>query len=390
MPAEQTTSIDNSTTIAMIGPVVWGGVWGHGPELASYLGRTNRVLYFDPVVPVGAVAPSFYQTGAYPQPEGVQIVRRNSSLHLGVLYGLVMEWRNFLAVFRRKPDYLVTYYPLGSLAALLWCRIRGIRALLVYADLPDILGNRLARLAARRIGLPLAVRLAGAGSLATSSLLCEDLKKHTGRCLFVPNGVDLSKLSVIEKNESPPASSRGTGYTIRVGFVGFFGEWVDLEMILEAARLCPQAEFVLVGDGPRREEAETETKALTNVRFTGVLPHEKVFEEIRKMDLGLVPFKVNRLTDRVSPVKLFEYWAMGKPVLATGCRELRLTAGKAPNALKFFTDARELAELIGRMAQNPEALAEAGKESLQAVKEYDWQVLGPRIESLLKGTGFST
>ena len=379
------TLMNKPAIIAIIGPVVWGGVWGHGPELARYLGRTNSVIYYNPVVPVGATAPSFHQTGAYPPAEGVRVIERRSGLRLGALYGLAMEWRNFSAVFRSKPDCLVTYYPLGSVTALLWCRIRRIRALFIFADFPDILGHRLARLVARTIGLPLTTRLAGTGSVATSHLLYEDLRKHTRRCLLIPNGVDLSRLPEQDEHETTMLKKPETGPAFRVGFVGFFGEWVDLELILEAARLCPQTEFVLVGDGPGGEMLEKAAGTLNNVRLTGALPHDRVFAEIRRMDLGLVPFKVNRMTDRVSPVKLFEYWAMGKPVLATGCRELHRVAETVPKALRFFSDAGELAKLINQMAQNPGALTEAGRESLQAVKYYDWQVLGARIEGLLKG-----
>ena len=372
-------------TIALIGPVVWGGVWGHGPEFARYLGRANSVLYLNPIVPPGAAAPSFQTTGAYPPAAGVKVIDRSSGLRLGLLYGLAMEWRNFAAVFRYKPDCLVTYYPLGSVIALLWCRIRKIRALFVYADFPDILGNRLARLAARKLGLPLTVRLSGAGSVATSHLLYEDLQKHTRRCLLVPNGVDLSRLSRQGAAETMDRERPETGFKFTVGFVGFFGEWLDLEPILEAASLCPQTEFVLVGDGPQRQTFEKKADGVKNVRLTGTLPHDRVFEEISRMDLGLVPFKVNRMTDRVSPVKLFEYWAMGKPVLATGCLELRRLAEKAPGALRFFSGAAELAEQIDRMANDPEALAEAGdNEGAEEVEEERRAVERP-AESLDSG-----
>ncbi|MBN2289403.1 MAG: glycosyltransferase [Candidatus Glassbacteria bacterium] len=377
--------MDKAATVAIIGPVVWGGVWGHGPELARYLGRSNDVLYLNPIVPAGATAPSFRNTGAYPAAAGVRVVERRSGLRPGVLYGLAMEWRNFTAVFRSKPGYLVAYYPVGALLALVWCRLSGARALFVYADFPDILRHRLARLAARVVGLPLAARLASAGSVATSRLLQEDLLKHSRRCSFVPNGIDLSRLGEKSGTASGETRRPDSDRPFRVGFVGFFGEWIDLEVVLEAARLCPAVEFVMVGDGPRREELENQARALDNVRLTGTLPHDRVFAEIRHMDLGLVPFKVNRVTDRVCPVKLFEYWAMGKPVLATGCRELLRVSGEAPKALTIFSGAGELAELIRLLSRDREALAAAGRESLRAVRDYDWKVLGARIERQLKG-----
>ncbi|MEA2063691.1 MAG: glycosyltransferase, partial [Gemmatimonadota bacterium] len=170
------------------------------------------------------------------------------------------------------------------------------------------------------------------------------------------------------------------------GFVGYFGHWVDLDLILETARLCPQHEFVLAGDGPAREGLEARTQEVKNIRFTGVLPHEKVFEEIRLMDLGLIPFKINEVTDRASPVKLFEYWAMGVPVLATACLEIRLVAETAPaGALSFFEGPAELARKIDELAHRPEARRHSRGICLRAVQPYDWKTLGARVEEILKG-----
>jgi len=147
----------------MIGPVVWGSVWGHGPELARYLSRHAKVQYYNPVVPVGAAAPSFTETGAYPELEQVEVIRRSSRFRPGILYGLAMEWQNLLAAAKSDPACLVTYYPLGSVLALLWCRLKKKKSLFVFADLPEILRPRLARFLARRFFLAATARLATAG-----------------------------------------------------------------------------------------------------------------------------------------------------------------------------------------------------------------------------------
>ncbi|MCE5269801.1 glycosyltransferase [bacterium] len=359
----------------IIGPVAWGGVWGHGPELARHLALSRPVEYLDPPRPPGECAPSFQPGEAYPLPAGVRVTRRRSRFRPGLLYGLGLEWANLCAAVRSRAASLVTYYALGSVLALAWFRLRGRRSLFVYADFPDILRSAAARFLFRVLGLRLSTALATAGSLATSRLLYEDLGRLTGRRHFVPNGVRLDEIPDIRMGKEP-------GAEFTVGFVGFFGHWVHLESVAAAARLCPQVRFELVGEGPARARLHEEDIP-ENMVFLGRLPHDEVFHRIAGWDLGLVPFRVNALTDRVSPVKLFEYWALGCPVLASPCRELALAAESSPAALVLYRDPDSLAAAVRAFREDPARLAAASAEARQAVKQYDWKELGRKIQALI-------
>ena len=367
----------NRDSVAIIGPVVWGSVWGHGPELARFLGRERPVVWIDPLVPPGAAKPSFLDRQAYAVPSGVEVVRRATRLRAGLLYGIAMELRNLAAAVRCGAGSLVTYYPLGCLLALFWARLSGRRTLFIYADRPDVLTSWLAGWLARRLFLPATATLAGA-CLATSSLLREDLRRFKPPPLLLPNGVDLAELS------QPAAAGEETG-RFCAGFVGYFGEWVDFDLVFEAARRLREVDFVLVGDGPRMAEVREKAAKLANVRLAGALAHAEVFGWIDRMHLGLVPFRVNGLTDRISPVKLFEYWARGRPVLATGCHELKLYAGRHPQALSLFEDSAGLAGLIESFRGDSRAWKAASTAALLAVRDYDWRAIGLSIAGLLGG-----
>ena len=362
----------------MIGPVVWGSVWGHGPELARYLSGPAKVKYYNPLVPAGASAPSFAEKGTYPRLERVEVIRRSCRLTTGVLYGLAMEWQNLIAAVRSNPDCLVTYYPLGSVLALLWCRLKRKKSLFVFADLPEILRSRLARFLARRFFLAVSAKLATAGCVATSRLLFDDIREIAPKSILVPNGVNLSSIpGRPEPDQIDDSGKEGSSFT--AGFVGYFGEWVDFEPLFQAAQLCPEIKFLIIGEGANREHLLSRARDLKNIDFTGALPHAEVFARIAGMDVCLIPFALNRTTDRVSPVKLFEYWAMGKPVLATPCLELRRIAETAPRALSFFSGGRELASALNSFLQDRQALREASGEALRVVQDYDWEILGARI-----------
>ncbi len=365
--------------IAFIGPVVWGSVWGHGPELAGHLSGSFEIDWFDPLLPPAAEKSSFIDTQAYPLPRGVRVRRRNCPFRPGARYGLIMELRNLWAVATGGGRAMVTYYPVGTLLALLWCRLTGKRSLFVYADRPEIIDSPLARRASR-FGLRATARLASAGSVATSGPLLEDLKALTARAELIPNGVNLAKAAgFIARNRAGSKNSRFT-----VTFAGAFGQWVDFELVLRTAAACRWARFVLIGDGPQGDRVRQRAAGLSNVELTGALSHEQVFGHLAHADICLVPFTVNALTDRVCPVKLFEYWAAGRPVIGTPCRELRRLAARAPQALLIARTAEETAALLERFRGNPDLLAASGRHCLEAVKEFDWNVLGERFVRLLR------
>ena len=105
------TMPENSSTL-IIGPVAWGGVWGHGPELARHLSLSGTVEYLDPPCPPGPCAPSFRDGESYSLPEGVRLYRRRSRFRPGVMYGLAQEWANLRAAIASRAGNLITYYAL--------------------------------------------------------------------------------------------------------------------------------------------------------------------------------------------------------------------------------------------------------------------------------------
>jgi glycosyltransferase involved in cell wall biosynthesis len=364
--------------IVIIGPVVWGSVWGHGPELANHLTSRFEVDWYDPLLPPGAAKSSFIDRKAYPLPDGVRVLRRTCPVRPGAVYGLCMELRNLWAVAWGGARAMVTYYPVGTLLALIWCRLTGKRSMFVYADRPDIIDSPLARRAAR-FGVWATAKLASAGSVATSGPLLEDLLAITPRAELIPNGVNLAKAEVI--TDTGRSNRENSCFT--VVFAGAFGEWVDFELVLAAAASCDWARFVLIGDGPQWKRVSELAAGLDNVELTGALSHEEVFQHLAIADICLVPFAVNALTDRVCPVKLFEYWAAGRPVIGTPCRELQRLADQAPEALIIAETAEETSGLIERFRDNPDQLHTSSRHALEAVRQYDWNTLGKRFVQLL-------
>ena len=169
------------------------------------------------------------------------------------------------------------------------------------------------------IGRPLAAAerelVAGADAVtATAARLLERWAPLATEARLVRNGVDPAHYA------SPPAE-RPLADCPRpvIGFIGGIAAWVDLALVEHAARGRPDWTFVLVGEAFVDVSALEE---LPNVRLEGARPYEAMPAYVRDFDACLIPFVESELTAAVDPVKLYEYFALGKPVVTTPLPEL--------------------------------------------------------------------
>lgn len=377
MTASKSTS-DQRPRAALIPPRVWHSTWGQEKNLAAGLAPAFRIDVLD-LVDFGG---RHHRAGPnrFDPPSGGRVIERPTPPGLA-LQGLYMELATGLRVLFGRYDLVISYLTLGGVLAALAARLRGAKLLLIYAD--DYVEfyaqkNRWAGLITEKLANPLVGRLAHR-SAATARLLAEDIRPHAPGVVHLPNGCDAQRLAAVPSK---------TGGRFTVGFVGGFGHWVDFEAVIEAARLRPEIEFRLIGGGDRFEEVSALAANLDNVTLTGQVHYDQVLAELARLDAALIPFKVNRLTDRVSPIKLFEYWAAGQPVIASRCREIEETAGDAAAAYYRFGDGSDLASVIDRLRGEADWLASliaAGRDRLAA---YDWANIIDRYWELLTDMGF--
>ena len=108
-----------------------------------------------------------------------------------------------------------------------------------------------------------------------------------------------------------------------VGYYGAVATWFDFELIKQAASRRPQYEFVIIGpvfhDQLKQEIATA--SALDNITFCESIAYKELPGVAQYFTIATIPFLVNEITESTSPIKLFEYMAMGKPVVTTEMRE---------------------------------------------------------------------
>ncbi|MBV8988445.1 MAG: glycosyltransferase family 4 protein, partial [Solirubrobacterales bacterium] len=149
------------------------------------------------------------------------------------------------------------------------------------------------------------------------------------RIEVVANGIDMASFAAI------PTPS-GQGETVTLGFIGFMRAWHGLDRLLqEAARHGDErVRLLIVGDGPALADlrCQAETLGLTSrVRFTGLAGRDAVPGLLAEMDILIQP----KAVAYASPLKIFEYMAAGRAIVAPDQPNIREILAHEETALLF-------------------------------------------------------
>ena len=158
------------------------------------------------------------------------------------------------------------------------------------------------------------------------------------RIRVVPNAINLERFQCVPAvNEAKRRIGFGEGLTI--GFVGFVRQWHGINHVVDllSQPAFSKVSLIIVGDGPARAAIEREAQqrgVSSRVMITGIVPREKVAEYIAAFDVALQPDVV----PYASPLKIYEYMAMGKPIVAPSRPNIREVLRDEHTGLLFDPD----------------------------------------------------
>jgi glycosyltransferase involved in cell wall biosynthesis len=174
------------------------------------------------------------------------------------------------------------------------------------------------------------------------------------RIRVIPNAINPARFHGVDGGESMK-KRLGLSGKIVLGFTGFMREWHRLDTILDllaATDTRPELHLLLVGDGPTRKLLEDRTRQLgleSRVTFVGLIDHDEVTHFVAAFDIALQPATVNY----ASPLKLFEYMALGKAIVAPNQPNIREILTHEVDALLFEPGSPEaMATAILRLAED--------------------------------------
>lgn len=137
---------------------------------------------------------------------------------------------------------------------------------------------------------------------------------------LVSHGVDSEHFAKVQAASTVIAAELRNVKPPVIGFWGLIGEWIDLELIRYVAERHPDWSIALIG---KADVSCAILQGLQNIHFVGPRSYESLPGFAKGFAASILPFKVNRLTENVNPIKLREYLAAGLPVVSTALPEVK-------------------------------------------------------------------
>ncbi len=208
------------------------------------------------------------------------------------------------------------------------------------------------------------------------------------RIHVIANGVDTQRFSASSRGESVRRELGLEGKLI-LGFTGFIRPWHGLVRVVEAMAQLPDhpaLHLLVIGDGPGRAAIEERARALgmtDRVTMRGVVDRGKIAAYIAAFDIALQPHAVAY----ASPLKLFEYMALGRAIIAPDQLNIREVLHHERDALLFDrADAGSFSSAITRLCIDSALrtkLGEGAKRTL-AQGRYSWAENAVRVEAIAR------
>jgi hypothetical protein len=160
--------------------------------------------------------------------------------------------------------------------------------------------------------------------VASAAPLLDQTRAARPDTILVSNGVDVDYVRQHARRGIVPEGFADLVDAKRpiIGYHGALAAWVDYPLLAEVARMRPDYAFVLIGPDYDGSFGKSRLHRLNNVRWLGARSREDLMRYLAWYDAAMLPFVVGPVTDAVSPLKLFEYLAAGKPVVSTPLAEV--------------------------------------------------------------------
>lgn len=199
---------------------------------------------------------------------------------------------------------------------------------------------------------------------------------------YLPNGVDFDGFRAVMDSAAAEPLDLAAIPRPRIGYVGYLKRHVDLPLLCQIARRRPDWSVVLIG--PVREEHldvaqdVARLKQQANVYCLGYKPYADVPGYIKGLDVCLMNYRRTPYTNYIYPIKLHEYLACGKPVVATPLENLAEFA----EVLRFAEDPRQWVAAIEQALKEADPRLPA--ERVAVARQNSWALRVRTITELFE------
>ncbi|MHB1233696.1 MAG: glycosyltransferase family 4 protein [Burkholderiales bacterium] len=234
---------------------------------------------------------------------------------------------------------------------------------------------------ARLLALERHVYTRSTGLIAITAALAQDVRAQFDiRCPIsvAPDGVDLALAENARSRVTPKANPT-------LLYLGSLHSWKGVETLIDAMREVRGATLWIAGGEAQRIHALAERARASgvseHVRFLGRIPPARRFDLIGEATICLLPLTHDSIASRyTSPLKLFEYMAMGKPIIAGDLPSIREVLITERNGLLVPPqDPSALAAAIKRLLDDPDLAEKLGQRAAADAQAYSWQARAQTI-----------
>ena len=219
--------------------------------------------------------------------------------------------------------------------------------------------------------------------LCTASHLQEKALKYREKNIFLSsNGVLYNDFHITKDMPIPEKMKKmvGQGKPI-IGYYGALASWFDYDLIAEIAKKRKDYNILLIGiDYDQTLEKYNYFKDFPNVEYIGIVPYKELINYGAYCDVLTIPFVINEITLSTSPVKVFEYMAMEKPIVTTDLPECR----KYKSVL-ISKNHQEFIENIDKSLNSLKNDNEYKKLLKKEALENTWESKAKEVVNILKG-----
>jgi glycosyltransferase involved in cell wall biosynthesis len=244
-----------------------------------------------------------------------------------------------------------------------------------YANLPGVDGREVAQLDEKL------TRVADQVFVASTTLL-DRKKKLNPTSLYSPHGVDFAHFNSVFKAATPIAQGLQHLRHPIIGFFGSIGSSVDIGLLVSVAKARPDWTLLLVG---LTSVDVRELEKCSNVVLAGAQPYDRLPEWARAFDVAIIPYRSSNLNViHANPLKLREYLATGRPVVATFIPETQ----KFAHCIRLARDSGDfITQIEESLAQDSEC---DRRQRIKEVEGSSWesrveQIIGVLEPSILRG-----
>ena len=207
--------------------------------------------------------------------------------------------------------------------------------------------------------------------VVTTSAPLSEIVGETVPNLLIRNAGEIGYFS--ERPEIPAYTSERPV----AGYLGAIADWFDIGLVAAAAHRFPDWDFLLVGSTDHCDT--TAARELANINFVGEVPYDEAAAWVHSFDVAMIPFRLTELTRCTNPVKIYEYLAAGKPVVATALPEVQLMSD-----VVHVADSHEafMGLLETAMGERHDATLAARRR--QSALPHDWKNRADRLDTAMR------